>query len=96
MVVNNFLGKSHIHAAKLTSMKERFLYSSKVRKIRNNKGSRNRNEEELQIITKMMDGEDLEATRVFTRDQKNLLNACRDSVDKHARFFWEPMEALTW
>ena len=83
MVVKSFVDKSYIHAAKLTSIKDRFLRSSKVRKIKNNKGSRNRNEgvgQRLQIVTKNIGGEDLEATRAFTLAQKNLLNACRDSM----------------
>jgi hypothetical protein len=88
MVVKGLLDKSLIRANTINSMKQRFLKSPKVRYINNNKGSGDNDEgmgQRLQIITKKIDGEDLDATRVFTRAQKNILSACREPVMNHAR-----------
>ena len=53
MVVKGLIDKSLLHARTLNSMKQRFMKSSKVRYINNNKGSGNNDEgigQRLQII----------------------------------------------
>ena len=76
MVVKDFVDKSLISAAKMESMKKRFLDNTKIRNISNNKGSRRRSEgigQRLQIITKTKDAEDPEALRYFSRAQKKVI-----------------------
>ena len=89
MVVKGLVNKSLLHTRTLNSMKQRLLTSPKIRYINNNKGSGDNDEgigQRLQIITKKIDGEDLDATSVFTRAQKNILSAYREPVMDHARF----------
>ena len=88
MVVKGLIDKSLLHARTLNSMKQKVIKSPKIRYINNNKGSGDNDEgigQRLQIITKKIDGEDLNATRIFTRAQKNILSACREPVMEHAR-----------
>jgi hypothetical protein len=88
MVVKGLVDKSLLHARTLNSMKQKVIKSPKIRYINNNKGSGDNDEgigQRLQIITKKIDGEDFNATRIFTRAQKNILSACREPVMKHAR-----------
>ena len=97
MVVKDFVDKSLISAAKTESMKKRFLDNSKVRNISNNKGSRRRSEgigQRLQIITKTKDAEDHDALRYFSRAQKNLFNACREKVVRHAQMLLDTDEGI--
>ena len=97
MVVKDFVDKSLIHTARLESMKKRFLDNPKSRNISNNKGSRRRSEgigQRLQIITKTKDAEDHEALRYFSRAQKNLFNACREKVIKHAQMLLDTDEDI--
>ena len=88
MVVKGLLDKSMLPSRTLNSMKRNFLENRKVRYINNNKSSGDNDEgvgQRLQIITKKKDGEDLEATRTFSRAQRNILVACREPVMEHAR-----------
>ena len=97
MVVKDFVDKSLIHTARLESMKKRFLDNPKIRNISSNKGSRRRSEgigQRLEIITKTKDAEDPEALRYFSRAQKNLFDACREKVTKHAQMLLDTNEDI--